>query len=575
MQKAQKQSYLINNPILLLIVHLFLIFNYWGERAWADSTIKIGLLQKPKTLNIWLASDAWSRKVLGLIYQPLYIREPRTLRLIPWLAEDDPVYDPATLSYTVRIRSARWSDGSELTSEDVAFTGNFIKEFRVPRYISRWEFIEKIVTPDKHTVKFFLKEPKAIFHERTLTTPIVQKKEWFDVISDLKSEEKPLTKILNKKIEKPIGSGPFVFKEWKHGAYLFLENNESFFGRGKKIGGHILGPYIDGTIFTINGSSDAAIQALKKGTIDMFWWGIRPGYLQDLKGEKNMGIYSSEKSALYYLGFNIRKKPFNDISFRQAVATLINKDFIVKVILQGYGKKMDSIVPPGNTFWYNPNVPRYGERLSREERILKASAILNRAGYTWKVPPVNPDGTAGHGEGIIMPDGNSMNPITVLTPSAGYDPQRAMVGQLIQQWLRLVGIPALSRPMAFGSLLHRVKALHEFDLFILGYGNLSLDPDYLRNFFHSRNDKPGDLNMSGYKNSYYDRLAEESANAMDKEKRRAIIWEMQKIIMQDIPYIPLYDPELIEGVRDDKFRGWVEMLGGVGNIWSFSVLRPK
>ena len=168
-----------------------------------------------------------------------------------------------------------------------------------------------------------------------------------------------------------------------------------------------------------------------------------------------------------------------------------------------------------------------------------------------------------------------MNPFTILNPQADYDTHRAMAGQLIQQWLRMVGIPASSKPMAFGSLLQRVKRRHEFDLFILGYGRLSMDPDYLRSFFHSRNDKPGDSNMSGYRNSDYDRLSDESANSMDIRKRRALIWEMQRIIMRDIPYFPLYNPKQIEGVRDDKFSGWVEMLGGVGNIWSFSSIRRK
>jgi ABC-type transport system substrate-binding protein len=120
-----------------------------------------------------------------------------------------------------------------------------------------------------------------------------------------------------------------------------------------------------------------------------------------------------------------------------------------------------------------------------------------------------------------------------------------------------------------------VKARHEFDLFVLGYGRLSLDPDYLRSFFHSRNDKPRGWNMSGYNNPEYDRIADESSNTMVVEKRRELIWEMQKIIMNDIPYYPLYNPKLVEGARIDRFEGWVEMLGGIGNMWSFCKIKPK
>ena len=81
--------------------------------------------------------------------------------------------------------------------------------------------------------------------------------------------------------------------------------------------------------------------------------------------------------------------------------------------------------------------------------------------------------------------------------------------------------------------------------------------------------------MSGYKNPVYDRIADESARVMQPETRRKLIWQMQYIIMQDVPYFPLYNPKMIEGIRKERFRGWVEMLGGIGNIWSFCQIRPK
>jgi ABC-type transport system substrate-binding protein len=157
--------------LLFLIIPLFVTAPFASGKVWAKSIIKIGILEEPKTLNIWLATDSWSKKVLGQIYHPLYIREPRDLKLIPWLAESKPVFDEATLSYTIRLRPAKWSDGSEFTSEDVAFTGNTIKAFKVPQYYSNWKFIEKIETVDKHTVRFTLGQPEAIFLTRTLTTP--------------------------------------------------------------------------------------------------------------------------------------------------------------------------------------------------------------------------------------------------------------------------------------------------------------------------------------------------------------------------------------------------------------------
>ena len=183
-----KLNYFGKNTVLKLVYFFsftlicIIISGFSGSRANAGHILKIGLMDEPKTLNIWLARDKWSGRVLSLMYQRLYIRDPDTLALIPWLAEKDPVYDESTVSYTVKLRPAKWSDGSDFTAEDVAFTGRLIQEFKVPTYQARWKLVKKIETPDKRTVIFYLEKPMAVFTTRTLTSPIVQKKEWAPVV---------------------------------------------------------------------------------------------------------------------------------------------------------------------------------------------------------------------------------------------------------------------------------------------------------------------------------------------------------------------------------------------------------
>jgi len=364
-------------------------------------------------------------------------------------------------------------------------------------------------------------------------------------------------------------------KQWRQGAFLFVQKNKHFFGTSQKISGRKLGPNIDGIIFKFYGTSDAAVLALKKGALDMFWSGIQPGYLEDLEKEPGIRLFSNERSALYYWGFNLRKIPFNDINFRWAVATLIDKDFIITRIVQGRATRMDSVIPPGNKFWLCNDLPRYGQGLTREERVKKAFEILKKAGYTWKVPPVNGAGEVVRGDGIRLPSGEPMQEFTILTPPADYDPLRAMSGVIIHEWLKEIGIPVSARPMGFGSMIQKVSHQHDFDTFILAYGRLDIDPDWMRKFFHSGQDKKRGGNKSGYHNPDFDRIADESAAAMDKDKRQKLIWEMQRMILRDVPYIPLYTPDLIEAVREDKFTGWVETLEGIGNLWSFCELKSK
>jgi peptide/nickel transport system substrate-binding protein len=540
----------------------------------APDMLRIGIPEEPRTLNIWLASDANSSKVLGLIYQPLYRLEPKHMTLVPWLAAEQPAFDEGAKTYTIRLRPAKWSDGSPVTADDIVFAVNLIQEFKIPRFRSNWRLVESATAIDASTVQFVLKSNTPTFLTRTLTSPVVSRKEWEAVAAAARTKEKPLAFLLNHEVTHPLGTGPFKLKEWRQGAYLHLAANPNFFGSGLVIGDYPLGPHIAEIIMKIYGTADVATLALKKGAIDMFWWNIQPGYIDDLKDRDNLTIMVNERSAMYFMGFNLRREPFDDLALRQAVAVLINRDFIVDRILQGNGSKMVATVPPGNTFWHNEEIVAPGAGLSREDRIRKAAGILSRAGYTWDQPPVDDDGDIQTAGTIRTPDGNPMRDVTVLTPPADYDPHRAMAGILIQEWMRDVGIPVRSRPMAFTALLQTVKARHDFDAFVLGYGRLNLDPNYVRTFYYSKNDKPRGWNMSGYRNPAFDEMADAQRKEMDRLKRRKLLREMQEVIARDNPYIPLYNPTIVECVRNDRFVGWVQMIEGVGNIWSFSSLKP-
>ena len=566
--------------LVIIFLHMFLVIIMAGiffscQKKSEIKLLKIGLPEEPKSLNLWVGTDSNSRKILSLIYQPLYIRDPKTLEIIPWLAKEYPVFDKEKLTYTVKLREAKWSDGSEFTSEDVLFTKKFFFDFKIPRYYSKWKAIKKLEAIDKHTVVFYLKKPSAIFLSRVLTAPMISKKEWGEIAVEAIKADKPLKFLQDHSITTPMGTGPFTLFEYKKGSYLHMKKNPYFFGTGKTIANHILGPYVDSILFKIYGTSDVAILALKKNDIDMYWWDIQPGYLEDLKKESNIKIFLNKKSALYYMGFNVRKPPFDDKALRQAIATIIDKEFILTRILQNYGSPMHSIIPSGNIFWHNPNVHKYGDGLTPEGHIKEAYKILKNAGYSWEIEPVDANGNIVEAKGLKIPSGKLMDKFVILTPPADYDPKRAFAGVMIQEWLRKIGMPVSARPMSFNSLLETVKGKREFDTFILGYGKLNLDPDYLRPFFHSGYDKPRGWNMSGYKNPIYDKLAQEQKGIVDSKERKKVIWEMQEILMEDVPYIPLYNPHILEAVSTKNFKGWIEKVDGIGSIWSLCVLKPN
>ncbi len=101
------------------------------------------------------------------MYQPLYIRDPDSLGLVFWLAEDQPIFDAQRKTLTIHLRQMQWDDGTEFGAEDVVFTGETLKKFRVPKYHDHWEFVEKIEALDKRTVQLTIDRPLATLYTRT------------------------------------------------------------------------------------------------------------------------------------------------------------------------------------------------------------------------------------------------------------------------------------------------------------------------------------------------------------------------------------------------------------------------
>ena len=588
-QKDHFRTRLIFAAWLNIICLMVLAITYNPIPAIAADYLKVAILKEPKNLNPFTTSDAWTKKVIRLIYQPLYLVDPDTQTLTPWLAEDQPVYDSDKKTVTFHLRKMKWDDGSDFTAEDVIFTGGIFKKFQIPRYYAYWEFVKEIVALDNRTVRITLDKPMAVFPRRTLSTWIVQKKKWQPLIERAEKHLKPSTErttisdadmsealkiIQTHKVSKPTGLGPFKFVASKKGKYILLLKNKYFFGKGLTISGHRLGPYIDGVMFKTFGSLATATLALEEGQIDFLWKGISQAFVNDLVPNPKVNVPMTLDLGYRYLGFNLRDPPMSDHAFRQAVAYLINKNFIVNRVLHDHGQRLDTFVPPSNTYYYDSHTPTYGQGMNRQVRTLKAYDILSAAGYGWDTPPLDEKGSMQKGKGFKGPDGKAVPPLTLITPTAHYDTEAAATGKVIVEWLDEFGIPVSRKTMAFNSLLSQVKLKRDFDMFILGWRGLSLDPDYLRRFFHSDYDLPNQWNYTGYDNAEFNQLSNLQAETVDVAKRRQIVFRLQNILAEDLPIIPLYIPHLMEGVRNDRFAGWVKQAGGVGNIWTFCMLRP-
>ncbi len=529
--------------------------------------LKIGCQDEPKTLNIWKATDVWSVHVDGWFYPAFYYREPVTLKPLPDICTLtlDELYasSPDGLTFKLLLRNdAKWDDGTLLTASDFEFAYTIITELQIPDYLPAYEDVEYLKAVDDYTVEIKLRKCTPQFEESIIFTFAVPVHQFEPMLEEARKTEVPLQTFLDMPVENPVSAGPFSFSQWEKGAFVKLVTNPDYYGRGRTVtvNGKTIteGPNYDGLLLKLYGTTDAALLGIQKGEIDYIWWNLDPGYIAQLLGNPKVTIEKADELGFYYLAPNMAKKPFDDKVLRQALAYLVQKDFIVSRVLQGYGGPALSVVMPAAGDWYNPNVNAFGHGLSKEERVAKAKEMLTQAGYT--VPEV------GYADGgvIKLPDGTEMKSFEILTPPADYDPMRAMSGVLIQEWWREIGVPVTAKPTSFGEIVHKTFESMTFDWYILGWriGGTGYC-DYLRYDFHSDQAIPDGNNPMGFKNPECDKYLEDLMTLCDRDELTAVAWKAQEIIIEEVAYVPIYYRSMNEAHRTDTFTGWFTQLGGV------------
>ena len=587
------------------------------EASAGERVFKIGIAEDLTTTNHWalLGPDGtvWNGYVLGGSKPALYGYSAQRFDWVPSLAADFP--EPLTETtkdgetfWTTRLslkEGMKWSDGSDVTAEDFVFTATTAIDLELtgswPAIVDP-EYFDHAVADGPYSLAIYFKQKPGLARWQfgLAFMPIFSRAYWEPVVmeavnaGDVAEQQKALYSHV------PDGepsAGGFIFDQWERGAfaektiyqeYYFsgatveLYENGAYsaskpgvyeftaFGEpaGEPVLEYVEGPNAESTIYSIYGSQDAAVLALKKGDIDFMLnpLGLSSGLQEQLREESGLTTIENTSDGVRYLGFNFRKAPMDNKAFRQAVATLIDKEFLVDTVLQGVAIPIYTMVPEGNGAWYNPDVPLIGKGLSRAERIQTAVDLLKGAGFTWETEPrISEDGqfVEQQGEGLTMPDGTPVPDMEVLAPSAGYDPLRSTFAIWIERWLNEVGIPLRANLTGFGVIVDRVFNQQDFDMWILGWG-LTPFPDYLESFFHSRHSALEGHNAGGYDNPEFDRLADQLLSETDLEAARQQVFEMQAFLADELPYVVLFDTPIVETYRSDKIEfPYTELWGGL------------
>jgi len=479
--------------------------------AYGDAIVD-GSIGDASTMLPALASDSASRDIIGLVFNGL-VKYDKDLSLVGDLAESWDI-SPNGLTITFHLRrGVKWHDGRPFTAQDVMFTYELMIDPKTPTaYAEDFKQVEKAEVVDDHTFRVTYPRPFA---------PALAS--WgFSIMPAhlLKGQEVTTTPLSRQ----PVGTGPYIFKEWQTGQQIVLEANPEYFeGR----------PYISRYVYRIIPDLATMFLELKSGGIDRM--GLTPIQYQrqtnDPEFEKNFKKYRYLSFAYTYLGFNLLDPKFKDRLVRQAIAFAIDKEEIIEGVLLGLGRPANGPYKPGH--WaYNEKVKPYPYDPA------KAKQLLAEAG--WR--DIDQDG-------VLDKEGQPFQ-FTIITNQG--NKQREMTALIIQQRLEQIGIRVKVRTIEWAAFLKEFIEKKNFEACILGW-TIPMDPD-LFDVWHSSKTRPGELNFVSYKNEEVDRLIDQGRYTFDQAERKQAYDRLQEILHEDVPYVFLYVPDALPVVAA-RFHG--------------------
>ncbi len=477
-------------------------------------TLILGMTADPSTLNCGIESSQIVAMVTSSIYSGL-IHLDEESNPHPDLAQSWEISSDG-LVYTFELReNVKWHDGQPLTSADVKFSfENLVGKYNA-RGREAYRNIKAIETPGPLTVKINLKKAYSPFLEvLTAHDGCIMPKHLFDGTDVFKNPHNDAN---------PVGSGPFKFKEWKKGSHVTLVRNDNYFKKGR--------PFLDSVIFRIIPNAATRAIAFETGEINAIFASNSFPYqhVDRLKKLPNATIKDIGSPSLIGVNFNLKGNPIvAKKEVRMAIAHAIDKKFVVEKGLRGVGKVIDSVIPPGIPWAYNANVPKYPFDLN------KAAALLDEAGH--------PKGAGG------------MRFSLRLAFEAGNDNAERPV-QILREQLKAAGIDIKLERFERSVMLEKVFQKYDFDLW---FGPLTTrgHPALGTARLYTTSSITGQpfTNFTRYSNPKVDQLFDLAVSATRKADMVKAYYEVQDILLRDLPTIPVAD-RLQLNIIKDQFKG--------------------
>ncbi len=529
------------------------------------------IMGDPKTFNPYNANDATSAELSEIMYDGLVQTNPSTGEVIPKLAKSFKILSD-NKTYIVNLRHGiKWSDGVEITSDDVYFTYNTVifggfgdGSTRDVMMIDKK--LPKVEIIDKYTVKFTTPKPFAPFL-RNLSASILPK-HIFEKVTKKGNAYFLTYQGIDVKPQNIVYSGAFKLKEYVPSQRVVYEKNPDYYLINKdkqKL------PYIDKWIMVITGDMNNDTLKFESGVTDFLSVnGSLVNRYRELKHDGNYELYNlgaSTNTTFMVFNLNNRKnkdgkyyvepkkqKWFQDRNFRSAIDWAIDRDDLILNVFSGFAYPLYSAEPVSSLF--------IDEQIAKGHKkdLTHAQQLLSQSGFYKK-------------DGILYDKDNNRVEFELLT-NAG-NTQREATGVSIKQDLEALGIKVNFKPVEFNSLINRLVNQADFDCVIIALTSNIYEPNSGYNVWtpegalHMFNKRTPNDDISTDKILDFERELEDifrqGALELDFNKRKQIYSKYQKLVAKENPMIYLYAPLNIAALRNKVKNVTPTKTGGLVN----------
>ncbi len=460
-------------------------------------------------------------------------------------------------TWTFHLRPGmKWSDGQPITAADPQWTytqmmtdpdmgtanGSLVANFA------------KVDAPDPETLVITMKAPQA--SNPGLEIPVVPKHVW----------EKIDDKVKYPNDTDVVGSGPYVLQKFTPSQSVVLKANPNFW-KGK--------PKLAGVTYVVYKNSDASVQALRSGEVDLVG-GLTVPQFDALKNAKGITTNAGKGRRFIGLGLNSGARTqdgqkvgdgnpvLKDKVVRQAIRQAINIPELLNKTFQGHGTLATSFIPAVYPQWQWKD----DSKLAKYDPAA-ANAALDAAGYAKGANGIRND-----------KNGKPINLRLFVDNADSVDQSRA---DFIVPWLKAIGIAVTVQPTD-GDTISADTTAGKYDMYFTAW-SLGSDPDYQLGIntcasLPTKTNGEGATSMDYWCDPEFDKLFAEQHAELDQAKRQEIVKQMQAIHYEAAPSIDFWYPESLEAYRSDKFTGLTKMpqdggvLTGQSGYWALLDARP-